>query len=325
MSLVYSLSSVSPITYGQAMPQMQTNSTFLRRPEFACIQCRCKLPTGISSSTCLGKPYNFFNVFLATKAMKTDDGEVSSFDVEENTIEFDWGDEEDEGSPWEGAIVYRRNPSISHMEYCSTLERLGLGKVSSHLSRSRASSMGLRVTKAVKDYMDGTPVLISVDVTRKKHKLRLDGIIRTVLSLACNRCGEPAAESVFSNFSLLLTEEPVEEPEVINFGFIFNEDKPKNSAGTANNEDDDDDDASIDLEDRLHFPPEEKEIDISKHIRDMIHLEITINAICDPKCKGLCLNCGTNLNTGACSCSKQETKDVSYGPLGKLKKKMQPK
>lgn len=105
-----------------------------------------------------------------------------------NALEWDDLDEvEDSGTPWEGAILYRRNSSITHLEYCTTLERLGLGQFSSDLSKSTASTMGLRVTKAVKDYPLGTPVLVSIDVTRKKQKLRLDGIIKTVLSLACNR------------------------------------------------------------------------------------------------------------------------------------------
>ncbi|KAA8544746.1 hypothetical protein F0562_019550 [Nyssa sinensis] len=245
---------------------------------------------------------------------------------EESTVNFDWesreqGDVEDMGSPWEGAVVYSRNPSISHVEYCTTLERLGLGKLSTETSKSQASVMGLRVTKAVKDFPLGTPVLISVDVTRKKQKLRLDGIIRTVLTLGCNRCGEPAAECIFSNFSLLLTEEPIEEPDIINMGVIFGEEKLR-TCGTSEDEDDEE---SIDLDDRLYFPPEEREIDISKHIRDMVHVEITINALCDPRCKGLCLKCGSNLNTGSCNCSKQEVKEKRYGPLGGLRKQMQQK
>lgn len=83
------------------------------------------------------------------------------------------------------------------------------------------------------------------------------------------------------------------------------------------------DDDSIDWEDRLFFPREEKTIDISKHIRDMVHLEITINSVCDPTCKGLCLECGTNLNLSSCSCSKQKAKETAYGPLGDLKERMQ--
>jgi hypothetical protein len=112
--------------------------------------------------------------------------------IEENDVSFDGGDQgqkeiEDTGSPWKGAVIYKRNASVSHVEYCTTLERLGLGEHSTEISKSSASIMGLRVTKAVKDYPLGTPVQISIDVTRKRQKLRLDGIIRTVITLCCNR------------------------------------------------------------------------------------------------------------------------------------------
>ncbi|KAI3788939.1 hypothetical protein L2E82_01722 [Cichorium intybus] len=53
-------------------------------------------------------------------------------------------------------------------------------------SIERASVMRLRVTKSVKDYPHGTPVLISMDVTGKKRNLKLDGIILTVKTLGCN-------------------------------------------------------------------------------------------------------------------------------------------
>ncbi|KAF7840345.1 large ribosomal RNA subunit accumulation protein YCED-like protein 1, chloroplastic [Senna tora] len=243
--------------------------------------------------------------------------------TEERTMSLDWDDEEDfedTESPWKGAVIYKRSSLISHHEYCTTLERLGLGRLSTDVSKSRASTMGLRVTKAVKDYPHGTPVQISIDVTKKKKKLRLDGIIKTVITLGCNRCGNPATECIFSEFALLLTEEPVDEPETIDLGTIFGEDKYKNSNSV---DDEDDDDALIDLEDRLHFPPEEKEIDISKHIRDRVHLEININAICDPRCKGLCLKCGTNLNTSSCNCSQEEVNHKGFGPLGNLKEQLQ--
>lgn len=143
------------------------------------------------------------------------------------------------------------------------------------------------------------------------------------LLTSCWRCGEPAAQSVYSNFSLLLTEERIEEPEIISMGVLFG-DKKVGTSGSSE-EEDEDDEASIDLDDRLYFPPEEKEIDISKHIRDMVHVEITIDAVCDPRCKGLCLNCGTNLNTSSCKCKKQKVKEKSDGPLGNLRKQMQQK
>ncbi|MED6196383.1 hypothetical protein PIB30_046918 [Stylosanthes scabra] len=244
---------------------------------------------------------------------------------------LDW-DDDDEGeefeateSPWEGAVTYKRNASISHVEYCTTLERLGLGNLSTDLSKSRASVMGLRVTKAVKDYPNGTPVQISIDVIRKKKKLRLDGIIKTVIGLLCSRCGMPSAESIFSEFSVLLTEEPVEEPETIDLGVIYGEDiyTAFGNSGEGNEDEDDENDALIDLDDRLHFPLEDKEIDISKNIRDRVHLEITMNSVCDPGCKGICMKCGQNFNTGNCNCSQEEVKEKSFGPLGNLKEQMQ--
>ncbi|XP_022155011.1 large ribosomal RNA subunit accumulation protein YCED homolog 1, chloroplastic [Momordica charantia] len=242
---------------------------------------------------------------------------------EDNIIISDWedqeGDTEEMGSPWEGAVTYKRNSSVSHVEYCTTLERLGFEKLSTDVSKSRASKMGLRVTKAVKDYPFGTPVQISIDVTRKEKKLRLDGIVKTVITLDCYRCCEPAAECVFSNFSLILSEEPIEEPEVINMGIISGQDKFM----TFDQNSDQDDEELIDLDDQLYFPPVEKEIDISKNIRDILHLEITMNAICNPGCKGMCLRCGINLNIGSCNCSKQDVKKNDFGPLGNLKRQMQ--
>ncbi|KZV22593.1 hypothetical protein F511_02610 [Dorcoceras hygrometricum] len=136
------------------------------------------------SNLVLAKPKN-----TNTNFHFTSDAENPSF-----TEDYQWdfpneGTEEDgdEGCSWEGAVMYRRNAAVSHLEYCTTLERLGLGKISSEFSRARASEMGLRVANSVKDYPTGTPVLVSVDVTRKKQKLRLDGIVRTVISLHCNR------------------------------------------------------------------------------------------------------------------------------------------
>ena len=83
------------------------------------------------------------------------------------------------------------------------------------------------------------------------------------------------------------------------------------------------DDDSIDFDDRLHFPPGEKLIDISKNIRDTVHVEIIMTAVCDAMCKGFCINCGTDLNTGSCVCSKQKVKEKGYGPFGGLREKMQ--
>lgn len=224
-----------------------------------------------------------------------------------------------EEAPWEGAIIYRRSASQTHFEYCTTLERLSLSNLSSPISKSTASSMGIRVTRGVTDYPSGTPVQISIDATRRKRDLKLDGIIRTFITLMCNRCGGPAAERVFTNFCLLLTEKPLKVPAQNMLRVVSWADKAKGDGGIG---EDEEEETEIDLDDQMHFPPEEKEIDISKYIRDTVHLEFTINGVCDINCKGLCLSCGTNLNRNSCNCGIQN-EYVANGPLGTLKKQMQ--
>jgi uncharacterized metal-binding protein YceD (DUF177 family) len=249
-------------------------------------------------------------------------------------------------SPWEGALVYCRDAAAHHLEYATSLERLGLGDLSSPDSRARAAAMGI-LSSAAKAGQAETPVLVSVDVTRRRGRLRLDGIVRTVITLGCfrcasssihrrpfmplfdlnktliffplshRRCAEPAPEGIFASFSLLLTEDPVEEPDVIDLGTIYAEEEEDIAAK------EDDGDADIDWDDRLHFPAADKEIDISKHIRDTIHLEITFDAFCSPTCKGLCLVCGTNLNTSSCTCASPEPSKGQRGPLTELLRPLQ--
>ncbi|RLN07442.1 uncharacterized protein C2845_PM11G21040 [Panicum miliaceum] len=236
------------------------------------------------------------------------DGGDSFFTVDLDPDDYAAEPESDDDSPWEGALVYRRDAAVHHLEYASTLERLGLGDLSSHDSRARAAAMGLGALDQPQ-----TPVLVSLDVARRRGRLRLDGIVRTVITLGCFRCAEPAPQ-----------EEPVEEPDVVDLGTIYEEDIANGASLTGTPDEDDQD---VDWDDRLHFPAGDKEIDISKHIRDIIHLEITMDAICSPSCKGLCLACGTNLNTSSCNCSKekqQEPKNVKgRGPLKELLKPIQ--
>lgn len=94
------------------------------------------------------------------------------------------GDEE-EGTPWEGAIIFRRSAAQSRFDYSTTLERLGLSRFSSEKAMALATDMGLE--KSEVDGVVGTPVQISVDVTKEGRDYRIDGVIRTSLAMVCNR------------------------------------------------------------------------------------------------------------------------------------------
>jgi len=58
-----------------------------------------------------------------------------------------------------------------------------------------------------------------------------------------------------------------------------------------------------DSDDVLYFSKDDNEIDLKTLFRELILLEKQIKNICKETCKGLCSNCGTNLNEGNCKCS----------------------
>ncbi|KAJ4776385.1 hypothetical protein LUZ62_060642 [Rhynchospora pubera] len=304
--------------------------------------------------------------------------------------------------PWKGAVVYKRDATVSHVEYCTSLDRLTIGWLSSRVSADRAAEMGLKLPDDlnwiyddeggdnderingqdvvfegkddnnnsvflsadelrnakislkygddddddddddefddfdIDDEIGGefidTPVLVSIDVTRKRDSIRLDGIIRTVITLDCKRCFGPSAECVYSNFSLLLSETPIGEPPENEDSIeeMFAESKKKKTKVEILGADGDED-RDIEWDDRFHFPAEQSEIDISKQVRDIIHLGITMNALCGPNCKGICSKCGKNLNLGNCNCVKKVKKggeqssgqSMRHGPLRDLRKKLE--
>jgi len=47
----------------------------------------------------------------------------------------------------------------------------------------------------------------------------------------------------------------------------------------------------------------EDEIDLLPLVRDTVLLAIPLAPLCRPDCKGLCPDCGANLNTGTCTCA----------------------
>jgi DUF177 domain-containing protein len=55
-----------------------------------------------------------------------------------------------------------------------------------------------------------------------------------------------------------------------------------------------------------YLPVNSKEIDISKSIHDVFVLYRPMQLLCREDCKGLCVNCGVNLNKESCDCQKTE-------------------
>jgi uncharacterized protein len=51
---------------------------------------------------------------------------------------------------------------------------------------------------------------------------------------------------------------------------------------------------------------ENYELDLDELVRADILLELPTKNLCSPDCKGLCPQCGTNLNSGSCTCDTHQ-------------------
>jgi uncharacterized protein len=125
-------------------------------------------------------------------------------------------------------------------------------------------------------YRIAAPVDVALEIHKDKDQFRLVGRVRTELELACSRCLDP--------FRL-----PVDVPFDIRFL----------PAAQADAEDEREV-AEEDLETAYY---RDDRIDVNEVLREQFYLALPMKPLCREECRGLCPQCGTNLNTGACGCA----------------------
>lgn len=103
-----------------------------------------------------------------------------------------------------------------------------------------------------------------------KGKVRLTGSVEVVLSLNCDRCLKPVDHTMALSF-----DREVLSPDVL-------------------------EDGSDEMDDQKFMDGYQLDTD------DYLHIEIVINwpmkVLCRPDCRGICRQCGKDLNTGTCGC-----------------------
>jgi uncharacterized protein len=67
----------------------------------------------------------------------------------------------------------------------------------------------------------------------------------------------------------------------------------------------------------IYLPAGEHEVELDPQIQENMILSIPMRILCSENCKGLCQQCGANLNVEACNCELQP--DSRWDALKKLK------
>src|SRR5262245_32078371 len=148
------------------------------------------------------------------------------------------------------------------------------------------------VAQAGDSYRIVAPVGLEFDIHKDKDKFRLEGTVRTELELPCSRCLESFRLPVDAAFDLRYLPASEASAEV------------EQEVGEG------------DLETSYY---RDDEIDLNELLREQFYLALPMKPLCNDACKGLCPQCGTNLNTGTCDCAPA-WEDPRLAPLRELGK-----
>ena len=131
------------------------------------------------------------------------------------------------------------------------------------------------------------PVAIQLYLTRMGEQVYIKGTIRVTIQTECARClGQVTAEVEAPADVVLAPAGPGMEAK----------DAEDEGYGTYNGE----------------------EIDLAEHLRGQLVLYFPSRFLCKPDCKGLCSQCGVDLNREICRCDTEKV-DLRWAALRKFK------
>ena len=120
------------------------------------------------------------------------------------------------------------------------------------------------------------PIHLGFEIHKDKDKFRLVGTVKTELELSCGRCLEPYRLPVSAPFDLRYL--------------------PATEAATGTEQEVEDEDLGTSYY-------RDEQIDLDELLREQFYLALPMKPLCQDACRGLCPQCGTNLNTGTCTCA----------------------
>lgn len=157
------------------------------------------------------------------------------------------------------------------------------------------------------------PVELVMTIRKDDDLYHLVGQLRGSLELACSRCLEPFRFVLEPSFDLRYL------PQHLNLGDAG---EPARGAGDADGDDEGGDDArdggEVGGDDLNTAFYRDDQIDLVQLIREQIFLAMPMKPLHSDACKGLCANCGANLNETTCTCTT-EWIDPRLAPLQNLK------
>ena len=124
------------------------------------------------------------------------------------------------------------------------------------------------------------PVHSEFQISLLGEQIRVEGVLGADLELVCCRCLKSFESAIEKRFELDYRPDPmVEEGEEFSLTYT-------------------------DLDIGFY---RDQQLDVSALISEQVVLEIPMKPVCQEECKGLCDQCGADLNEGGCDCQARES------------------
>jgi uncharacterized protein len=165
----------------------------------------------------------------------------------------------------------------------------------------------MRAASGVKTVSTKTPPLRPIRVHFSLRKVDevvvLSGNINTHVSLICSRCANPFQLALTPGISGLFCKDPV----MAGVGYLNDEtQRPSGqNKGYARHAHDEKADEEISQGKDLDITYLSNDyVDLSEVLTEHLQLHVPFQPLCREDCKGMCSQCGADLNTGRCACAK---------------------
>jgi len=142
------------------------------------------------------------------------------------------------------------------------------------------------------------PVSIDLNLRMVDEVLMIQGDVNAKVHLLCSRCSVPFYLDVSNGISTLFCQ----NKEMAGIAFLTKDGNPRGrNVGHARHAHDWNLKADGDL-DITYLAGDT--IDLGDVLTEQLQLQVPFQPLCKEDCKGICSNCGTDLNHGRCACSK---------------------
>jgi len=128
------------------------------------------------------------------------------------------------------------------------------------------------------------PIQVRIGATLAGETVSIEGELGTVIHLRCSRCLTPFDLNVRSAFAVTAVAASADRSADAAAGEI---------------------ELAADEMDVLVYSGDS--IDLSEEIAQQVIMALPVNPLCRETCKGLCSQCGANLNRSTCPCKAQDT------------------